>query len=70
MRRKAYALAKQIGLDRQDRISLSNMILCYDHDSWRHISDVQLARVLDAMEGFALVTYLLNHDDHGRVNVA
>lgn len=70
IQRKAFAIATKIGLDRQDRISLSNMVLCMDHDSWGHLSDVQLARVLDAMEGFALITYLLNHDDHGRVEVA
>jgi hypothetical protein len=66
IRRKAYALAKEIGLDRQDRHALSNMILCNDHDSWRHISDTQLARVLDAMEGFALVTYLLTENSRLR----
>lgn len=69
MRRKAYALAKQIGLDRQDRISLSNMVTCFDHDSWRELSDVQLSRVLDAMSGHQLIAYLLSHDDHGRVVV-
>jgi hypothetical protein len=63
-------LAKRIGFDQQDRISFSNMILCLDHDSWTELSDAQLARVLDGIEGFLLVTYLLNHDDHGRVNVA
>ena len=70
MRRKAYALAKEFGLDRQDRISLSNLILQNDHDSWEHLSEVQLSRVLDALEGHRLVTYLLEHDDHGRVHVA
>jgi hypothetical protein len=70
MRRKAYALAKDFGLDRQDRISLSNMILQMDHDSWDHLSDTQLGRVLDALEGYRLVKYLLDHDDHGRVHVA
>ena len=70
MRRKAYALAKQIGFDQQDRISFSNLIVCFDHDSWNELSDVQLARVLDGLEGFLLVTYILNHDDHGRVDVA
>lgn len=69
LRRLAYQRAKEIGLDRQDRISLSNKVLEYDHDSWDHLSDTQLGRVVDAMQGFLLILYLLNHDDHGRVDV-
>lgn len=69
IRKKAYVLASEIGLDRQDRISLSNMVTGFDHDSWDHLSDVQLARVVDALEGYRLVSYLLDHDDHGRVVV-
>lgn len=69
MRKCAYAKAKEFGLDRQDRISLSNLITGYDHDSWNELSDVQLGRVLDALKGYEAVAYLLNHDDHGRVFV-
>lgn len=67
IRKHAYALATRIGLDRQDRISLSNKVTGYDHDSWDELSDTQFQRVVDALVGWTLVDYLINHDDHGRV---
>jgi hypothetical protein len=59
-RRKAFTLAREIGLDRQDRIDLARMLLADDDiDTWATISEEQERRLLDALEGFLLITHLL-----------
>lgn len=60
LRRKAYMLAKELGLDRQARIELSNVILpnAPEHDSWQDLTDEQLGRILDAMHGYAFIRHL------------
>lgn len=58
--KKAHALAKEIGLNRQDRIDLANMILPGKTvESWVELDDADFGRVLDALEGFLLITHLL-----------
>lgn len=58
-RRKLHMVAKEIGLSRDDRIELSQYILRRDITSWKQLDDDQVVRMLDALEGFALVTWLL-----------
>lgn len=62
LRRKAYLLAKELGLARQGRIDFSNAMLpnVPEHDSWEQLSDEQLGRVLDGLHGFVLLNYLRN----------
>lgn len=57
-RRKAHALAKQLGLSRDDRIELARVLLWRDIESWKQLDDAQVMRLLDAMDGYVYLTYL------------
>lgn len=58
-RKKAFALADELGLTRADRIELAQTLLWRDLDSWQRLTDEQVSRLLDALEGYRLVTHLL-----------
>lgn len=58
-RKKAFALADELGLSRSDRIELAQTLLWRDLDTWQHLTDEQVSRLLDALEGFILVSHLL-----------
>lgn len=58
-RRKLYMEAKRIGLSRDDRIELAQVILRRDITSWKDLDDDQAIRMLDAIEGFALINWML-----------
>ena len=60
-RKKMFALADSIGLERDERIELSKAILWRDITSWKHLSDEQVVRILDALEGFEKVRWLLEN---------
>ena len=57
-RRKAYMVAKQIGLKDEERIDLAGYILRRDITSWTQLDDDQIIRMLDALEGFELIVEL------------
>lgn len=59
-RRKAFMVAQQIGLSRNDRLELAEYILRRDVRSWKDLDDIQISRLLDAMEGFELITEQLS----------
>lgn len=54
-RRKAYMLAKKIGFTDQERYEYANMVLhpaaINEITSWRQLTDSQMMRLLDALEG-------------------
>lgn len=58
MLKKAMLYASNYGLSREDRLSLSEMILRRDVESWKSLTEPELVRVLDALEGFGLITHL------------
>lgn len=58
-RRKAFQIAQRLGLDRDDRLELARVLLWCDVESWKDLDDSQIRRILDALEGFALVNYIL-----------
>ncbi len=58
-RNKMYLLAMEIGLTRDDRIDLAQYILRRDITSWKDLTDEQVLRILDALEGYQLVHHLL-----------
>lgn len=58
-RKKAFALADELALTRQDRIDLAEAILWRDVESWKHLNDEQISRLLDAMEGYEKISHLL-----------
>lgn len=59
-RKKAYALSREIGLTRAERIDLASYVLRRDVESWDALSEVQIVRILDALDGFVLVTALFS----------
>lgn len=54
-RKKAYLMAKEIGLTDDERHALAGYVLRRDATSWKGLSDNQMTRLLDAMEGFVLI---------------
>jgi hypothetical protein len=59
-RRKLFVYSKQLGLTTNERIELAEMLLRRDIKSWKDLDDGQVDRMLDAIEGALLVTYLLS----------
>lgn len=67
-RKKLFLYAKRIGLSRQDRIDLGEYVLRTDVSSWKDLDDEQVKRLLDALEGYLLVSYLLSEQvAHGSI---
>jgi len=58
-RRKARLYAQSWGLTRDDRISLAETLLWRDVDSWKSLTDAEVSRLLDALEGAALIQHLV-----------
>lgn len=58
-RRKLFVLAKEIGLEREERMELAKAILWRDITSWRQLDDDQVRRMLDALEGYEKIRWLL-----------
>lgn len=63
--RKAMLYVDTVGLTREDRIGLAEMILRRDVDSWKTLTEPELDRLLDAFEGFALITHALTSAVNG-----
>lgn len=49
--RHAHALAKELGLTREERIELAEMLLKRDCQSWVGLREDELRRLVDAMRG-------------------
>jgi hypothetical protein len=58
-RRKIFLLADALGLTRDERIELAEVILRRDLVSWKQLDDAQVDRMLDVLEGAAMVIELL-----------
>ena len=56
-RRKLFVVADQLHLSREERIDLASMILRRHVSTWKELSDGQVVRLLDAMEGYALISF-------------
>lgn len=52
-------LAKEIGLRPDDRLELASYMLRRDITSWKHLDDAQVCRMLDACEGYQLISQLI-----------
>ncbi len=61
-RRKLHLLAKRIGLTTDDRHALAEMLLRRDVSTWAGMSDADVCRLLDALEGYGLVLHLTRHE--------
>ena len=61
--RKAMALKDQIGLSREERYSLAQMLhnVSSEFDgSWQDLDAAQLHELITMMEGYALITFILS----------
>lgn len=56
---KALALARDIGLTREDRMDLAEKLLWQDCTSWKQLDPAQVDRLLDALEGYESISWLL-----------
>jgi hypothetical protein len=59
-RRKLFALADHLGLDRDERLELASSILWRDITSYSHLDDAQVDRMLDVLEGAEKVIHILS----------
>lgn len=58
--RKLYQVLKgEIGLNDEERLELACIILRRDITSYKDLTDEQVARLLDAAEGYEKIRYLL-----------
>lgn len=57
--RKLFLVAKELGLTKDERLELSCYLLRRDIISWEQLDDGQVLRLLDAFEGFRLVSALM-----------
>ena len=58
--RKLYAVAREIGLTRGERIEVAQYLLRRDITSWKQLDEEQVARMLDGLEGYQLISTLLD----------
>jgi hypothetical protein len=57
---KAFVLAREVGLTRDDRIELARVVTGRDEiGSWSHLSESEVEKVLDSLAGFVFVSWLL-----------
>jgi len=55
-----FVLAKEIPLTREDRIELARAILWRDITSWNQLDDDQVRRMLDCLEGYEKIRWLIS----------
>jgi hypothetical protein len=67
-RRKLYMTARDIGLSRDQRLELAEYVLRRDIATWKNLSDEQVTVLLNGLECYLLVTFLLARD--GRADLA
>ena len=56
-RKLAHSLARELLLDREDRLALAEVLCERDVGSWNELSWEELSRVIDAMNGYVLVRH-------------
>jgi hypothetical protein len=57
--RKLYCTAKEIGLTDDERMDLATLVLRRDVTSWKQLDEAQVLRMLDAIEGYSLISELM-----------
>jgi len=58
-RRRAYAIAKELTFTDEERWQFAEFFLKVDVSSWRNLTEAQIERVADALEGARLVKVIL-----------
>lgn len=62
--RKCMMLFKRLNLSREERLSFASTLLWRDVETFNDLSDGEIGRILDALEGFALLSHLLSTRVH------
>ena len=57
-RRKLHLVARELGFTREDRIDLAEKLLWRDVESWKDLSSAEVTRLLDAFEGYELISFI------------
>lgn len=57
--RQAHALASEMRLTREERIDLAEMLLKRDVGSWTALDEDETRRLVDALQGFAYIHFLM-----------
>ncbi len=57
--KKLFQLCDEVGLERRDRIELAQVILRRDVTSFKQLTEEQVCRLLDAVEGYEKILWLL-----------
>jgi hypothetical protein len=55
-----FALADEVGLTRQERLEVSEMLLGRDITTWKYLSGHEAYRLIDAMNGYAYINHLMS----------
>lgn len=58
-RRKLMMVARELGLTDQERMEFASYMLRRDITTWKTLSDAQVWRLLDGLEGFEMLVELL-----------
>jgi hypothetical protein len=58
-RRLLFVRAAAFDMTREERIELAEYVLRRDISSWKDLTDQQVCRMLDVLEGAALVIHML-----------
>ena len=58
-RRRLWVLVGELGLDRDERLELATMALAVEIESWKDLSDEQVFRLCDVLDGYGYVAELL-----------
>ena len=59
-RKRAFAMARELKYTRDERLELAEMLLKRDCASWETLSEAEICRLVDAMEGFALIHHQIS----------
>lgn len=59
-RRKLWLWVDTYQLTRQERLDLAQYLLRRDIETWKDLSELQVDRLLDALEGFHLVAEIIH----------
>lgn len=57
-KKKLFQRAQELGLERGERLELACYLLRRDITSWKNLDEAQVLRLLDALEGYELITNL------------
>jgi hypothetical protein len=59
-RLKLFKLCDEVAFSRDERLELATYLLRRDVETYSDLNDAEVSRLLDAIEGFGLVSHLLS----------